>query len=73
LAVKFLPDGWVKRLKACQVAEGYIQTFGIDYFETSPVARLYSVRVLLSVAKQWPLHELDIKDNLLYGDIQEDV
>ena len=45
--VKYLPDGSVKCLKACLVAKGYTQTYGVDYFETfSPV----SVRILLSVA-----------------------
>ena len=48
--MKFLLDGRVERLKTRLVTKGYTKTFGIDYFETSPVARFHSVRVLLSMA-----------------------
>ena len=48
--VKFLLDGRVERLKTRLVTKGCTKTFGIDYFETSPVARFHSVRVLLSMA-----------------------
>ncbi|KAK8946678.1 hypothetical protein KSP39_PZI006528 [Platanthera zijinensis] len=48
----------------------------LDYEETfSPVAKLNTVRVLLSVAvhRHWPLHQLDIKNVFLNGDLQETV
>ena len=64
------------RLKARLVAKGYTQTYGVDYFETfSPVARLNSVRLLISmvVNLDWPLYQLDVKNAFLYGDLQEEV
>lgn len=49
--VKFNSDGSVDRLKARLVAKGYKQTYAIDYDETlSPVAKISSTRVLISMA-----------------------
>ncbi|XP_043696707.1 uncharacterized protein LOC122647343 [Telopea speciosissima] len=42
--INYLSDGSVERLKARLVAKGYIQTYGVDYFETFPSgSRLNSV------------------------------
>ena len=58
-AVKFNPDGPVARLKACLVAKGYAQNYGVDYSDTfSPVAKLTFVRLFISLAASydWDLH-----------------
>jgi len=47
--LKYRSDGSVDRYKARLVAKGYTHTYDVDYFETSPVAHLNSIRILFSV------------------------
>ena len=58
LTVKFNPDRSVARLKARLVAKGYAQTYGVDYYTFSFVAKLTSVRLFISLVASydWDLH-----------------
>jgi hypothetical protein len=74
LTVKYNSDGSVERYKANLVAKGFTQTYGMDYSETfAPVAKLNTIRILLSLAANldWPLHQLDVKNVFLNGDLEE--
>src|SRR3954465_5510363 len=83
--MKHTPEGKIDWYKARLVAKdytqtygakGYTQTYGVDYEETfSPVARMNTVRILLSYAtnRDWKVHQLDVKNAFLHGDLRKEV
>jgi len=74
--VKHNADGYVSRYKARSVTKGYAQTYGINYEKTySPVAKMTTIKaiIIMATAKGWFLHQMDVKNDFLHGDLQEEV
>ncbi len=74
--IKHNVDGFVNRYKERLVAKGYAQTYGIDYEKTyNLVARMTIVKVIIVMAiiKGWSLHQMDVNNVFLHGDLQEEV
>jgi hypothetical protein len=73
---KIRPDGTIERYKARLVIKGYSQKECEDFFDTySPVARLTTIRVLLSLAASHGLlvHQMDVKTAFLNGELDEEI
>ena len=74
--VKRKANGEVDRYKARLVAQGYSQTYGIDYEEVfPPVARYSSIRTLLTLANAHDLeiHQMDVTTAFLNGSLEHDI
>lgn len=75
LPIKYKADWSIERFKVRLVANGFTQSYGIFYQETfAPAAKLNIVQVFLTleVNQDWPLHQLDVKNEFLNGDLEEE-
>ena len=58
------------------MAKGYAQTYGVDYIDTfSLIDKMKYVRLLISLVatRNWDLHQIDIKNVFLHGNLYEEV
>ncbi|GKC53971.1 ribonuclease H-like domain-containing protein [Tanacetum coccineum] len=69
---KYLADDTLSRYKALLVANGSTQLEGVDK-TFSPVVKPGTIRTVLSLAasRHWPIHQLDVKNAFLHGDISK--
>jgi len=73
---KLQPDGSLERRKARWVVRGFSQRPGVDFHQTfSPVIKPATVRTVLHLAatRRWAVHQLDVKNAFLHGDLAERV
>ena len=74
--IKHRSDGTIERYKARLVVFGNHQQEGIDFVETfPPTVKMVTVRTFLTVAaiRKWELHQMDVHNAFLHGDLAEEV
>lgn len=73
---KLKSDGSLERRKARWVVRGFSQRPGVDFHQTfSPVIKPATIRTVLHLAatRRWVVHQLDVKNAFLHGDLAERV
>nr|GEU92102.1 peroxidase 31-like [Tanacetum cinerariifolium] len=73
---KYLANGTLSRYKDQLVSNGSTHVTGIDVDGTfSPVVKPGTIRTVLSLptSRHWPIHQLDVKNAFLHGDLSETV
>ena len=74
--IKRRADSTIEHYKARLVAKGFTQLEGLDFHETfAPVAKMTTIRCLLVIAlhRRWELHQMDVNNAFLYGDLDEEI
>ncbi|GJS31126.1 ribonuclease H-like domain-containing protein [Tanacetum coccineum] len=74
--LEHMNDGSLSRYKARLVPNGRSQQQGIDCDETfSSVVKPATIRTVLSLAvsRDWPIHQLNVKNDFLHGHLSETV
>jgi hypothetical protein len=69
-------DGGKNRYNARLVVKGFAQKKGIDFDKIfSPVVKMISIMTILSLVAVKDLHleQLDVKIDLLHGDLEEEI
>ena len=75
-ALKLNPDNTIERFKARLVCDGSRQKEGVDYEDTfASTAGRTTVRVFFAIAALlgWQVHQIDVSQAFLYGDVDRDV
>lgn len=64
------------KYKARLVVKGFMQRYGVDFFETyAPTVRMQSILILMAIVARHnlELHQLDVDTAFLYGKLDEEV
>jgi hypothetical protein len=75
-SIKLRSEGTLDRYKARLVALGNRQAYGVDYEETfAPIAKMTIMHTIIAIAASqgWPLHQMDVKNAFLHGDLKKDI
>jgi hypothetical protein len=74
--IKILPNGQIDKYKARLYTRGFIQRYGVDYFDTfAPVIRIESLRILLAytVVEDLEIYQIYVISAYLLSELEEDV
>ena len=69
-------EGNVIKHKAWLVAQGYMQTYSVDYTDTfAPVAKLTSIWTILALAAQndWKIYQMDVQSMYLHSTLSKTI
>ena len=74
--IKHRSDGSIERYKARLVVKGFTQLEGVDFHDTLySTTKIIYVHCLLAlvVSYGWSLHQMDVHNAFLYGDLAEEI